>query len=108
MLFGFLFLRETMTPRQVVAIGFAVAGVAVLVVGAGELPLIAVSLGLTFATYGLLRKTIPVDGASGMFVESLILGPIAPPTCSGWRTRGRGASPKATPPTTGCWLWPDR
>jgi chloramphenicol-sensitive protein RarD len=76
-LFGYLFLRETLTPRQIVAIGFAVAGVLVLVVGAGEVPLIAVSLGLTFATYGLLRKSIPVDGASGMFVESLILGPIA-------------------------------
>jgi len=76
-LFGFLFLHETLTPRQVTAIGFAVAGVAVLVIGAGELPIIAVSLGLTFATYGLLRKSIPVDGASGMFVESLILGPVA-------------------------------
>ncbi len=76
-LFGFLFLRETLTPRQVVAIGFAVAGVGVLMVGAGEVPLITVSLGLTFATYGLLRKTIPVDGASGMFVESLIIGPVA-------------------------------
>ncbi|WP_337997904.1 EamA family transporter RarD [Oleispirillum naphthae] len=76
-LFGRLFLKETMTPRQVVAVVCAAAGVSVMVVGAGEIPLIALSLALSFGTYGLLRKTIPVDGASGLFVESLIIGPAA-------------------------------
>lgn len=76
-LFGRLFLKETMTPRQVVAVLCAATGVSVLVVGAGEIPLIALSLALSFGTYGLLRKTIPVDGASGLFVESLIIGPAA-------------------------------
>ncbi|MGE4528897.1 MAG: EamA family transporter RarD [Rhodospirillaceae bacterium] len=76
-LFGRVFLKETMTPRQIVAVACAAAGVSVMIVGVGEIPLIALSLALTFGTYGLLRKTIPVDGASGLFVESLIIGPAA-------------------------------
>lgn len=76
-LFGFVFLRETMTRRQWVAVAFAATGVAFLIVRLGEVPLIALSLAMTFATYGLLRKTIPVDGMSGMTIESLLIGPVA-------------------------------
>lgn len=76
-LFGFVFLRETMTRRQWVAVGFAAVGVTFLVVRLGEVPVIALSLAMTFATYGLLRKTIGVDGISGMFIESLMIGPAA-------------------------------
>ncbi len=76
-LFGFVFLRETMTRRQWVAVGFAAAGVAFLIVRLGEVPVVALSLAITFATYGLLRKTIPVDGMSGMMIESLMIGPLA-------------------------------
>lgn len=76
-LFGFLFLRETMTRRQWVAVACAALGVTFLVVRLGEVPVIALSLALTFATYGLLRKTIPVDGMSGMTIESLLIGPVA-------------------------------
>ena len=43
-----------------------------------EVITIALTLAMTFATYGLLRKTIPVDGMSGMTIESLIIGPVAP------------------------------
>lgn len=76
-LFGFVFLHETMTKRQWVAVGCAALGVAFLIIRLGEVPVIALGLALSFALYGLLRKTIPVDGATGMFVESLLIGPLA-------------------------------
>jgi len=76
-LFGRLFLKETMTPRQFVAVGCAVVGVSILIAGTGQFPIVALSLAFSFGTYGLLRKTIPVDGASGLFVETLVIGPVA-------------------------------
>ena len=75
--FGFVFLRETMTRRQWVAVACAAIGVSFLVIRLGEVPVIALTLAMTFATYGLLRKTIPVDGMGGMTIESLIIGPVA-------------------------------
>lgn len=40
-------------------------------------PWIAVSLALSFAFYGLLRKQVAVDGLLGLFVETLLLAPLA-------------------------------
>jgi len=75
-LFGFLFLHETMTRRQWVAIAFAAAGVSFLVVRVGMVPVLSLTLALTFASYGLLRKTISVDGYSGLFFETLLMLPL--------------------------------
>jgi len=76
-LFGFIFLKETMTTRQWVAVACAAIGVAFMVLHLGHFPVIALSLAITFAIYGLLRKSIPVDGAIGLLIESLILAPFA-------------------------------
>ncbi|SBV91710.1 Uncharacterized transporter VC_0195 [uncultured Alphaproteobacteria bacterium] len=76
-LFGFVFLRETMQRRHWVALGLATIGVGFMVVRLGEIPLVSLSLALTFAFYGLLRKTIPVTGITGMTIESLLIGPFA-------------------------------
>jgi len=74
---GFLFLKETMTPRQWTAIACAAIGVTFMVTHLGHFPVIALSLAVSFAFYGLLRKKITVDGATGLLIESLILVPIA-------------------------------
>ena len=76
-LFGFIFLRETMATRHWIAVGLAALGVGFLIVRLGEIPIVSLALAFTFATYGLLRKTIPVSGITGMTVESLLIGPIA-------------------------------
>lgn len=76
-LFGFVFLRETMLRQHWVALGLATLGVGFMVVRLGEIPLVSLSLALTFAFYGLLRKTIPVTGITGMTIESLLIGPFA-------------------------------
>jgi chloramphenicol-sensitive protein RarD len=52
-------------------------GVALLAVGALTTLWISLAMGLTFALYGLLRKTVNAGPLAGLTIESLILGPIA-------------------------------
>jgi chloramphenicol-sensitive protein RarD len=76
-LLGTTFLRERLRPWQVVSVALAAAGVVVLVGLAGEVPWIALSLALTFALYGLMRKIMPVDGLVSLTVETLAMTPVA-------------------------------
>jgi chloramphenicol-sensitive protein RarD len=47
--------------------------VAVLTVDYGRLPWIALTLAVSFALYGLLKKSLALPAAEGLFVESLAL-----------------------------------
>lgn len=75
--FGVVLLGERLSRLQWLAVGCAAAGVAVLGIGHGELPLISLGLALSFATYGLIRKQAAIDAVSGLFIETLFLAPIA-------------------------------
>ncbi len=74
---GMAVLHERLRPVQWVAVGFATAGVAIEAWRAGGLPWISLVLAGTFAIYGLLRKRLPLDAASGLFLETLCMGPPA-------------------------------
>ena len=74
---GMLILRERMARLQGVAVALAVVGILVQLVLLGSIPWIAVILALSFGTYGLLRKQVLLDGLSGLFVETLLLLPLA-------------------------------
>lgn len=76
-LLGVAFLHERLRPYQRWSIALAAAGVAVLVVMAGTVPWLALSLALTFGFYGLLRKLMPVDGLVSLTVETLLMTPLA-------------------------------
>jgi chloramphenicol-sensitive protein RarD len=76
-LLGRIFLGERLRPWQKAAVAIAAAGVLWRVLAVGQLPLIALFLALTFGFYGLLRKRTPVDAISGLFVETLLVLPIA-------------------------------
>lgn len=75
-LLGMLVLKERMERLQGVAVGLATLAIAIQLVILGELPWITLTLALSFGTYGLLRKQIPLDGLSGLFVETLLLLPL--------------------------------
>jgi chloramphenicol-sensitive protein RarD len=49
----------------------------VLTFSGGEFPWIALSLGTSFAFYGVIRKRVVIGATPGLFVETLILMPIA-------------------------------
>jgi len=74
---GRLFLGETLRPLQKLAVGMAAAGVLVLLVNYGSLPWIALMLAFSFSFYGLLRKQVAVDSLPGLFIETLMMLPIA-------------------------------
>jgi chloramphenicol-sensitive protein RarD len=76
-LLGVIFLHESLTRRQVLAVGLAAGGVLWLVVRAGHVPWIALGLALSFALYGLVRKRLRVDSTSGLLAETCILAPAA-------------------------------
>jgi chloramphenicol-sensitive protein RarD len=74
---GMVFFRERLRPLQLAALALAGLGVLNLVVAAGHLPWIALSLATSFALYGLIRKTAPADAFLGLTIETFILMPPA-------------------------------
>lgn len=76
-LLGVVVLRERLTLGQLAGLALAAVGVANLTLGAGGIPWIALSLAVSFAFYGLLRKTAPVAPLAGLSIETAILFPIA-------------------------------
>jgi chloramphenicol-sensitive protein RarD len=76
-LFGALFLRETLTRWQLLSVLLALAGVLNLTLGYGKFPWLAIILCFSFGLYGLLRKKSGVRPIPGLFLETTLLTPIA-------------------------------
>jgi chloramphenicol-sensitive protein RarD len=76
-LLGVVFLREPLSRPQLAAVLVAGAGVLWLVASAGHLPWLSLALALTFGLYGLVRKRAAIDAIGGLFVETLVLAPLA-------------------------------
>lgn len=77
------FLGERPTRLQGTAIALAAVGVVIMTIAIGSLPWISLVLALTFGSYGLLRKTIPVGATEGFFLEvSLLILPAL--AIAGW------------------------
>ncbi|RYZ13494.1 MAG: EamA family transporter RarD [Alphaproteobacteria bacterium] len=72
MLFG-----ERFKPLQIAALGIAAAGVINQTLVVGQFPWISLSLAISFAIYGAIRKTTPVDSRVGFGMEAIWLAPIA-------------------------------
>ncbi len=77
-LLGVLLLGERMNRVQAVAIALAGAGVALFAAGSSWAALgISLSLAISFALYGLIRKTVSVGALEGLMVETTLLAPVA-------------------------------
>ncbi|MEU4897925.1 EamA family transporter RarD [Streptomyces sp. NPDC044780] len=70
--FGVLLLRERLRPAQWAAVGVGVVAVGVLSVGYGKLPWIALTLAFSFATYGLAKKRVGLDGLESLAAETAV------------------------------------
>jgi chloramphenicol-sensitive protein RarD len=71
--FGVLVFRETLRPRQALALGIGAVAVIVLAVDYGRLPWIALILAASFGSYGLVKKIANVGAAESLAAETLIL-----------------------------------
>ncbi len=76
-LLGCVVLRERLTRAQVIAVTLAAAGVFVFGWHLGHVPWIALGLAGTFGLYGLIRKMVPIHPLPGLFMETVVILPIA-------------------------------
>ena len=76
-LFGAIFLRERLTRWQLVSVVLAISGVLNLTFGYGRFPWIAMCLCFSFGFYGLLRKKSGTAAIPGLFIETILLLPLA-------------------------------
>lgn len=72
-LLGFIVLKERLRLYQWFAIGLCCVGVAYRTISYGSLPIIALTLAITFGFYGLIRKQAPLNAIDGMAIESFML-----------------------------------
>ena len=74
---GLLFYREKLKALQWAAVAIAFIGVTILTVLSGSIPLIPLSLALTFGFYGLLKKKSPLSPLESLGSETLASVPIS-------------------------------
>lgn len=74
---GVVVLKEKLSRPQIVAVALAAAGVSVLTFGAGVFPWPSFILAFSFTAYGYVRKTTPVGAMPGLFIETVLLSPLA-------------------------------
>ena len=90
-LLGVLVLHERLNKAQWAAVALAAAGVLWLTLLNGRLPWIALVLAVSFAFYGLMRKTASLGALEGLALETLLLAPVVLPALAWWTLRGSGA-----------------
>ena len=76
-LLGRFVLKERLGRLQWLAVAIAAAGISVLAAGALGQLWISLTLCVSFALYGLLRKVVPVDAVTGLGIETVLLLPLA-------------------------------
>ena len=76
-LLGIFFLKEKLSTAQKIAFMLAVIGVVILTVSYGKFPWLSFALAVSFAVYGLVKKTIQLDALRGLTIETFFITPLA-------------------------------
>ncbi|MBO8155740.1 MAG: EamA family transporter RarD [Bacillaceae bacterium] len=76
-LLGMLVLKEKLSYWQFIAFILAGIGVLNMTMHFGSIPWVAILLALSFALYGLLKKTVQLGAMFGLTIETLIITPVA-------------------------------
>ena len=76
-LLALLVLKERLNALEWLAVALAVVAVGNEIAVLGRLPWISLVLAATFGAYGLVRKKLPIDALSGLFLETLLMLPLA-------------------------------
>ncbi len=74
---GLIFLNESLSRIKWIAVALALIGVLIQVVQLGALPWISLALPFSFAFYALLRKKVKIEALVGLFIETLLVLPVA-------------------------------
>lgn len=76
-LFSVVFFKEKMTTAKMIAVGFAFLGVFIMIFQYHKIPYIALTLAISFACYGVIKKKLQMSAVVSLFYETLFLVPIA-------------------------------
>jgi len=74
---GMIFFHERPNRFKLVAVAIAIIGMLLTFLVAGQVPWIAIVLGVTFGIYGMFRKKARFDAAIGLWMETVLLMPVA-------------------------------
>lgn len=92
-LFSTLFFKEKLTRWECISMAVAAFGVLIMIVRFGEIPWIALTLGLSFALYGAVKKTLHLDGLVSLTLETTCMFPISLVAMYWLESNGQGAIP---------------
>jgi len=75
--FGIVFFKEQTNRNKIISISLVFLAVIILLFNFESLPWIGLSVALSWSFYNLIRKKINIPADIGLFVETLLLSPIA-------------------------------
>lgn len=76
-LLGVFVLKEKLDLFKFLALFLAAAGITIITVEYGKIPWVALVLAITFGLYGLLKKLVNANAATGLALETVMLMPFA-------------------------------
>ena len=96
-LLGIIIFKDKLSKYKAIAFCFAAAGVVAVIVYFGELPVLALSLALTFSFYAALKKDFNMPPILSLLYETIFLMPFALGVIVYIETTGQGALAVAEP-----------
>jgi len=76
-LLGVIFLKERLDKGQAIALAIVTCGVIYYIITIGRIPVVSLTLAVTFALYGLYKKTMKMTSVQSFAVESTVLFPVS-------------------------------
>ena len=95
-LFGLIIFKEPLNKYKKIALLFAAAGVAAVIVYFKEIPLVSVSIAVTFAVYAAMKKGLNKPPILSLLYETVFLAPIAVIVIIFLEVKGQGAIAEAS------------
>ena len=74
---GLVFFHETLRRMQWLALSIAGIGVVLAIIAFGHIPWVAFGLAFSFGSYGSLKKTLSISVLAGLYIETVVMLPIA-------------------------------
>ena len=96
-LIGIIIFKDKLSKYKAIAFAFAAAGVIAVIVYFGELPVLALSLALTFSFYAALKKDFNMPPILSLLYETIFLMPFALGVIVYLESTGAGALAVAEP-----------
>jgi chloramphenicol-sensitive protein RarD len=96
-IFGIFLFKEKLNKYKLTAFLLACSGVIVILIYYHEVPVIALALAVSFASYAAIKKKYKLDAVLALLYETMFLVPFALAAIIYFELAGRGAAANAEP-----------